>query len=83
MMIDINDASQDAVFIHTENPNDDNFLIQFEKNGSKFKMANQLKEFIDSIDFEYFRHEWIRDNKPVSIVFLYERNVGVSIKAGK
>ena len=80
MMVDINDSGQDAVFIHTANPNIENFPVQFEEHNNRLIMSNQLKEFIESLNLEFFHHKWTRDNKPVSIVFLYDQAIGLPIK---
>jgi hypothetical protein len=79
-MININDSYQDAVFIHTENPNQDNFPIRIEEYTNPLKLPKPLNEFIESLDFDAFHHKWIRDNKPVFNVFLYDRDMGLPIK---
>ncbi|MBI4855121.1 MAG: hypothetical protein HY818_00020 [Acetobacterium woodii] len=80
MMVDINDSGQDAVFIHTANPNEENFPVRFEEHKSQLKMSNQLKEFIESLNLEFFNYRWTRDNKPVSMVFLYDPAIGLPIR---
>lgn len=80
IMVDINDSSQDAVFIHTGNPNEENFPIQFKEYNGRIKMSKELTEFIESLNIEYFRYKWTRDNKPVCIVFLYDQAIGLPLR---
>ncbi len=83
LTIDINDSSQDAVFIHTANPNEDNFPIRFEAHSSRLEIPKELNDFIESLDLESFHYQWERDGKPVSMVFLYDQAIGLPIRAMK
>ena len=47
-LIDIDDASQDAMYIHTENPNRENFPLTFEINNEPIKSSFPFIQFVET-----------------------------------
>ena len=78
-IVDLKDASQDSVFIHTENPNEKNFPVKFEKSAVSPKILNNLSEFLNESKYEWFFHVWERENEAVTQIFIFDSNVGISI----
>ena len=80
-IIDIKDSSQDSVYIHTRNPNQDNFPVQVEKHIGNIGISDQLWDFVESSGYEWFFNQWNRDNEIVNLIYIYEKNIGQSIEA--
>jgi hypothetical protein len=55
-VIDAHDSSQDAVYIHTANPNQDNFPYQFESVVWDADRPSWLVEFVDSGKYQVGRY---------------------------
>lgn len=75
IMINEKDTGQDCVYIHTQNPNADNFPIKVTadyKNGIKDR---DLREFVDSLDFEKIRVKASGGD----IYYLFDKGTGISL----
>jgi hypothetical protein len=75
IVIHENESGDDCVYIHTKNPNADNFPIKVtadNKNNIKNKV---LKEFVDSLDFEKVRIE----TSDGYIYYLFDKDIGISL----
>ena len=55
LQIDAYDGSQDAVYLHTPNPNADNFPHQFEGTEWDVPIPERLQEFITDPDWQFGR----------------------------
>jgi len=51
--IDLEDAGYDAVFIHSPNPNSENFPFQYDNIDWKNKIPEKLKRLIDTNEFKF------------------------------
>ncbi|MCP4350163.1 MAG: hypothetical protein GY795_32200 [Desulfobacterales bacterium] len=78
-IVDIDDSSQDAIYIHTKNPNYDNFPTKFEQFDGDINILSQLRELIDSSGNDWFFHQWNRENEIVELICIYDKNVGIPI----
>jgi len=78
-IIDINDSSQNAVYIHTKNPNQDNFPVQVEKHDGNISISGQLRELLKSSGYDWFFYKWNRDDEIVTLIYLYDKNMGLLI----
>ncbi len=78
-IIDIDDSSQDAIYIHTRNPNQDNFPTLFERYDGELNIQNQLRELIESSGNNWFYHQWNRENEIVNMILLYDKNTGIPV----
>lgn len=78
-LIDINDSSQDSVFVHTKNPNHDDFPAKFERYSGNLSISKQIRDFVESSGYDWFFHTWDRDNEMVNLIYVYDKNVGLSI----
>ncbi|KAA5531798.1 hypothetical protein [Paenimyroides baculatum] len=75
MIIDENDSSEDAVYIHTKNPNSDNFPLKIEA-GKDWTCTNkQLAEFMKQTNF-YIVEATHSESK---FYYLFECDTGVSL----
>jgi hypothetical protein len=75
ILIDENDSGQDAIYIHTKNPNSENFplKVQMEKN---IQCLNQnLWDFMKKTDLEIL--EFAHENG--NYFFLTDKNFGISL----
>lgn len=79
-LIDIKDSSQDSVFIHTKNPNHDNFPVKFERHIGNIDIPIQLRDFAESSGYEWFFYKWNRNDELVNLIYIYDKNVGLSIE---
>lgn len=52
------DASLDAIYIHTPNPNEDNFPLKIEKLNWNCTVPNYLKDIIDLKEFNVGHYKW-------------------------
>ena len=68
------------ISIHAKNPNQDNFPVNVEKHNGEIVISRQLKDFVKSIDYEWFYHEWDIDGGLVKTIYIYDKNVGLSIE---
>lgn len=57
LLIDPYDSSQDAVYLHTRNPNEDNFPYQFEGVTWGANVPERLRDFITDPSWEFGRGE--------------------------
>lgn len=57
LQIDAADSSQDAVYLHTPNPNRDNFPNRFESVDWDAEIPERLREFIDDPSWQFGRLE--------------------------
>ena len=55
LQIDAYDASQDAVYLHTPNPNRENFPHQFEGTDWDAPIPERLKEFVSEPEWQFGR----------------------------
>lgn len=75
MIIDENDSSEDAVYIHTQNPNRDNFPLKIEA-GKNWTCTNEkLGEFMKQTNF-YIVEVTHLESK---FYYLFECDTGVSL----
>jgi hypothetical protein len=74
-MIDENDSGDDCVYIHTKNPNADNFPIKVTADNKNAIKDKDLKEFVDSLDFERVRIE----TSDGDIYYLFDKRTGISL----
>jgi hypothetical protein len=79
-IIDINDSSQDSVYIHTKNPNQDNFPVQVERYNGNIRIFDQLRDFLESSGYEWFFNKWNRDDEIVNLIYIYDKETGRSIE---
>ncbi len=75
IMIDENESGDDCVYIHTKNPNADNFPIKVTADNKNAIKNKDLKEFVDSLDFERVRVKTIDGD----IYYLFYKNTGISL----
>ena len=78
-IIDCNDSSQDAVYIHTKNPNQDNFPVKFDRHDISIGIPFLLKEFARFSGYKWFLNEWDRDGEIIKLIYIYDENVGLSL----
>lgn len=75
IMIDENESGDDSVYIHTKNPNADNFPIKARADNKNTIKDKDLKEFVDSLDFERVRLE----TSDGYIYYLFDKDIGISL----
>ena len=75
IMIDENESGDDCVYIHTKNPNADNFPIKVTADNKNAIKDNDLKEFVDSLDFERVRVK----TSDGDIYYLFDNGTGISL----
>ena len=75
IMIDENESGDDCVYIHTKNPNADNFPIKVTADNKNAIKDNDLKEFVDSLDFERVRVK----TSDGDIYYLFDKGTGISL----
>lgn len=75
VMIDENNSGDDCVYIHTKNPNSDNFPITVKSNKENKIKNKELKEFVNSLTFEHVRVETSEGD----IYYLFEKATGISL----
>lgn len=75
IMIDENESGDDAVYIHTKNPNADNFPVKVKADNRNTIEDKDLKEFVDSLDFERVRVE----TSEGYIYYLFDKDTGISL----
>lgn len=75
IMIDENDSGEDCVYIHTKNPNADNFPIKVTADNKNTIEDKNLKEFVDSLDMERVRVK----TSDGDIYYLFDKGIGISL----
>jgi hypothetical protein len=75
IMIEESDSGQDSVYIHTKNPNADNFPIKVTADNKNEIKNKDLKQFVDSLDFEKVRVK----TSDGDIYYLFDKRVGISL----
>jgi hypothetical protein len=75
IMIDENDSTNDSVYIHTKNPNSDNFPLKVKADNENTINDKNLKVFVDSLGFEKVKVE----TSDGYIYYLFDKNFGVSL----
>ncbi len=78
--IDVRDSSHDAIFMHTPNPNQDNFPFQISESEYRGNLSHEFKQFLVTIGCDWFFNKWNRDNEIIWNLYLYDKNFGVPIK---
>ena len=73
--IDEDDAAQDAVYIHTPNPNEENFPLQFERSEEPQFTNHQLRQYINNLNLSVKRIKTQEGN----LFFLYDKENGVPL----
>jgi hypothetical protein len=73
IMIDEHESEYDCVYIHTKNPNSDNFPIKVNADNKNTIRDKKLKEFVDSLTFERVR------TIDGDIYYLFEKDTGISL----
>ena len=74
------DSYDDAIYIHTENPNESPFptSLTFDSN---FKITNQnLKKYLESKNYTLLRKDMLDDNKSIVGYFLQKNTLGLSLE---
>lgn len=75
IMIDENDSGQDCVYIHTKNPNANNFPIKVAAD-SKIRIKDEsLKKFVGSLSFEKVRVS----TSDGDVYYLFEKGTGIGL----
>lgn len=75
--IDDSDSGQDAVYIHSKNPNSDNFPINVPGN-SKIRTQNkELKVFLKNSSLEIIKYE--PEDGSGDIYYLYDKKIGIKL----
>jgi len=69
------DSSQDSVYIHSKNPNDDNFPLKITKAENFVVKDRKLKNYIDSLAFTVI--PFIYDNEQQ--YYLYDNKAGIPL----
>ncbi len=69
------DSSQDAVYIHTKNPNSDNFPLTFSAAKNPIYRNENLKEFIKQAGLNIIAEQ----SEDGILLSLYDENVGLPI----
>ncbi|RAV99162.1 hypothetical protein [Pseudochryseolinea flava] len=75
IMIDENDSGEDCVYIHTKNPNADNFPIKVTPDNKNEIKDKELKQFVDSLNFERVRVE----TSDGDLYYLFDKGTGISL----
>jgi hypothetical protein len=75
IMIDENSCEADSVYIHTKNPNADNFPIKVKVDNKNTIKSNELKQFVDSLGFDRVRVQ----TSGGDIYYLFDKAIGVSL----
>jgi hypothetical protein len=75
IMIDENESGDDCVYIHTKNPNADNFPIKVKADNKNTIKNKDLKEFVDSLDFEKVRV----GASDGYVYYLFEKGTGITL----
>lgn len=70
------DSAQDGVYIHTKNPNHDNFPSYFEEYNGQVKILNKSLKFIEDAGFKYFFDKY---EENVHII-IYKEDIGLTLK---
>jgi hypothetical protein len=73
--IDDKDSGQDAVYIHTKNPNGDNFPIKVPGDKIIKTKNKELKKFIETSGFDLIRYV----TEDGDIYYLFEGGTGIKI----
>jgi hypothetical protein len=75
IIIDENDSGQDAVYVHTKNPNSDNFPIKVSPSSNTELFDLQLKDFIDGLEMELL----IEDINEGRQFYLFDPKIGIPL----
>lgn len=70
-----NESGDDCVYIHTKNPNADNFPLKVTADNSNVIKNKDLKSFLDSLEFERVRVK----TSDGDIYYLFEKGTGISL----
>lgn len=71
------DSSEDAVYIHTANPNNDNFPIRLEPEETPNFKDSALKDFIEKLPFTVAGRKGFEEN----VFYLYKTGVGMELES--
>ena len=74
-MIDENDSWDDCVYIHTKNPNADNFPLKVTTDNKNEIKDKDLKQFVDKLDFERVRVK----TSDGDVYYLFDKETGISL----
>jgi hypothetical protein len=75
IMIDEGDSGNDSVYVHTKNPNAENFPVKIEIDRKITIKDKDLKQFVDSLDFEKIRVQ----TSDGDIYYLFGKHIGISL----
>ena len=75
IMIDENDSGKDSVYIHTKNPNANNFPLKVTADNTNAIKGRELKQFVDTLAFERVRVK----TRNGDIYYLFENGTGISL----
>ncbi len=75
IMIDENDSGGDCIYIHTKNPNADNFPIKVATDNRNLIKDKDFKEFVDSLGFERVRV----GTSEGDVYYLFDNVTGISL----
>lgn len=73
--IDENDAAGDAVYLHTPNPNADNFPIQYKLSDLPHFVFQELKQFVSGLNLS-IKGVKTQDG---NVYFLYDERIGTPL----
>jgi hypothetical protein len=74
--IDVNDSGEDAVYIHTKNPNSDNFPIKVPGDKIIRTRNAKLQALLKSTDLEIIRYK----SKAGYIYYMFDKSVGITLE---
>jgi hypothetical protein len=75
ILLDEKDSEEDSVYIHSKNPNADNFPLKVKADKINSIKDKELKEFVDSLNLELVRFE----TSDGYIYYLFDRETGISL----
>jgi len=75
IMINEKDSADDCVYIHTKNPNGDNFPLKVKADNTNTMKNKGLREFVDSLDFQKVKI----GTSTGHIYYLYDKGTGISL----
>jgi hypothetical protein len=73
-----NDSSQDSVYIHTPNPNSDNFPITLSKRQGLITKDKRLKNYLDKLGFDIIEDVFENEKQ----YYLYNKTTGTPLTKG-
>ncbi len=75
----LNDSRDDALYIHTKNPNENNFPIVDNDYMIDFKIPSHYVQLLDQTKLDWYKISWYYENEPYYGIIVYDKNYGVAI----